>query len=169
MGMGGNSVMDVVMQRLLALRKQKKLTQGQVAQYSNVAQSTISNIELGKIQPKTVDALVNLASFYGVTLEYLFGFVDDPNAKIMESFEFRSAVEHAPATLKEQAPAYGSILTTEERWLALFRQLPADEQRALLQTVEQYQAMDDDQRALVDKMMVQFKRLMTPRIIGGEE
>ena len=167
MGMGGNSVMDVVMQRLLALRKQKKLTQGQVAQYSNVAQSTISSIELGKIQPKTVDALVNLASFYGVTLEYLFGFVDDPNAKIMESFEFRSAVEPEPATLK--APAYGSILTAEERWLALFRQLPADEQRALLQTMEQYLAMDDDQRAIVDRMMAQFKRLMTPRIIGGEE
>lgn len=167
--MGGSALMDKVGERLRLLRKRRNMTLGQVEEYTRVAKSTLSDLENGAVAPKTLQSISDMARFYGVTLDYLFGFVDDPNAKTMESFEFRSAVEQAPATLKEQAPAYGSILTAEERWLALFRQLPADEQRALLQTVEQYQAMDDDQRALVDKMMVQFKRLMTPRIIGGEE
>lgn len=163
--MGGNSVMDVVMQRLLALRKQKKLTQGQVAQYSNVAQSTISNIEMGKIQPKTVDALVSLAKFYGVTLEYLFGFVDDPNSKVMESFEFLSA-QPAP-DVRETPAAYGSILSPEERWTAIFRQLPPAQQQEMLRTVEQYLLLDSSQRRLIDHMFEQFQRLSTPRIIGG--
>ena len=166
--MGGSNLMDKMGERLRMLRKRRNMTLGQVEEYTRVAKSTLSNLENAVIAPKTLQSISDMARFYNVTIDYLFGFTDDPNAKIMESFEFKPATAVLPGE-RESPAAYGSILTPEERWLALLRQLPAEEQLALLQTVEHYLQMDDDQRALVDRMFMQLGRLMTPRIIGGEE
>lgn len=64
--------------RLKEVRNRKGLSQGQVAEYAGVSQSTLSDLERGEIAPKTVDALVNLATYFDCSADYLLGLTDDP-------------------------------------------------------------------------------------------
>lgn len=72
---------DGVGARLKALRKRRGLTQGQVAEYAGISQSTLSEIERGEIAPKTIDAIVNLTHYFGTTADYLLGLSDDPSPR----------------------------------------------------------------------------------------
>lgn len=63
--------------RLKAVRNRKGMSQGQVAKYAGVAQSTLSELERGEIAPKTIDALVNLAGYFGCSVDYLLGTSND--------------------------------------------------------------------------------------------
>lgn len=56
--------------RLKQLRKQKKLTQEQIARIIHCSQSNYSKYEKEIIIPK-IDTLSKLAKFYNVSLEYL--------------------------------------------------------------------------------------------------
>jgi transcriptional regulator with XRE-family HTH domain len=64
--------------RLRQLRSRKGRSQGQIAEYAKVPQSTLSDLERGEIAPKTLGALINLAEFYGCSTDYLLGRTDDP-------------------------------------------------------------------------------------------
>ena len=63
-------------ERLKELRKELGLTQRDVGKYLGVGRTTISEYESGKIVPKQ-DNLVKLASFLGVSVDYLTGVSDD--------------------------------------------------------------------------------------------
>ena len=65
-------------ERLRKLRKQRNLTQGQLATYGQVSQPTISQLESGWIQDITGEALARLAKALGTTTDYLLGLTDDP-------------------------------------------------------------------------------------------
>ena len=56
--------------RLKELRKERKLTQEQVANYLNLAQSTYQHYENGRAEP-SIETLFKLADLYQVTLDYL--------------------------------------------------------------------------------------------------
>ena len=56
--------------RLIELRKEKKLTQEQVAQYLNMTQSTYQHYENGRAEP-SIDTILKLADFYQVSVDYL--------------------------------------------------------------------------------------------------
>ena len=56
--------------KLKDLRKQKQLTQKEIAKILNIAQTTYANYELEKNQ-LPMDILFKLADYYGVTLDYL--------------------------------------------------------------------------------------------------
>ncbi|MCY9198065.1 helix-turn-helix domain-containing protein [Bacillus atrophaeus] len=58
-------------ERLIALRKQRKWTQTQVAQKIDVAQCTIHFYEKGLQHPNKVNQ-IKLAKLFGVTVDYLF-------------------------------------------------------------------------------------------------
>ena len=64
-------------ERLRKLRDRNHLTQGQVAEYAKVSQSTLSDLELNKISPKTLGAVVNLSRFYECSTDYLLGETDN--------------------------------------------------------------------------------------------
>ena len=64
--------------RLKELREYKSLSQGQVAKYARVSQSTLSDLERGEIAPKTIDAVINLARYFNCSTDYLLGVTDDP-------------------------------------------------------------------------------------------
>jgi transcriptional regulator with XRE-family HTH domain len=55
---------------LTGLRKEKGLTQGEVAEAMNYSDKSVSKWELGDVIPDVV-TLQKLADFYGVTLDYL--------------------------------------------------------------------------------------------------
>lgn len=61
--------------RLKELRLQKKLTQTQVAKRLNLSKSTISGYE-NNLKMPSLDVLIHLAMFYGVTTDYILGLQD---------------------------------------------------------------------------------------------
>ena len=61
--------------RIRFLRKEQKLSQTQLGKKLNLAESTISLYESGKRAPD-YETLLNIAGFFGVSLDYLFGLTD---------------------------------------------------------------------------------------------
>lgn len=60
------------MENYLLLRKQKKKTQQEVADYLNIAQSAYFKYENGETEPN-IEKLKKLADYYNVSVDYLIG------------------------------------------------------------------------------------------------
>lgn len=67
---------DTLAKRLKSCRKEKGLTQGQVAIYCDITEKTYQNYELMTREPK-LDILIRIADLYKVSLDYLVGRTDD--------------------------------------------------------------------------------------------
>ena len=63
--------------RIRDIRIDRGLTQEQVAQVLHVSQNTYSQYEIGTTR-YPLDAVVTLAEFYGVSVDYLVGLTDEP-------------------------------------------------------------------------------------------
>ena len=61
--------------RIKALREDLDLRQSDLAQAVGIDQRTISNYETGKTNPDS-EALIRLADFFNVTIDYLVGRTD---------------------------------------------------------------------------------------------
>ncbi|MBR4320254.1 MAG: helix-turn-helix transcriptional regulator [Oscillospiraceae bacterium] len=59
-------------EQLRKLRKQKNLTQKQLADYLHVTDGAVAMWEHGRREPD-IEILTKLADFYGVTVDYLLG------------------------------------------------------------------------------------------------
>ena len=62
--------------RLFELRTEKELSQRAIAQIMSVSQGTYNNWENGKTQP-SIEQIIVLARYFGVTVDYLVGNTDD--------------------------------------------------------------------------------------------
>ena len=62
--------------RLRVLRKERGLTQDQLAEKTNISQTAISNWEAGNRSP-SVEYVITLAKFFSVSLDYMCGLEDD--------------------------------------------------------------------------------------------
>ena len=92
------------------LRKEKGLSQVELAQALNVSKACISMIEIGKNEP-TANALIRYANFFECTADYLLGREDD----------------FGNITVKGE---HGTPLSfSEEQLIKDYRKLPADLQR----------------------------------------
>ena len=63
---------EILAQRLKACRKEKGLTQMQVAVYCDITEKAYQNYELMTREPK-LEILIRIADLYGVSLDYLVG------------------------------------------------------------------------------------------------
>ena len=63
--------------RVKKLRKQKKLSQQELAEALGLKQTSISGIESG-IRTTTIEKLILLAKFFDVSTDYLLGLKDEP-------------------------------------------------------------------------------------------
>lgn len=72
-------------ERFEKLRKEKKLTQKQVADVLNYGSSAISGYESGRTMPNMCD-LIRLALFFEVSVDYLIGISDRRNFGKDENF-----------------------------------------------------------------------------------
>lgn len=63
---------DILAQRLRSCRKEKGLTQGQVAIYCDITEKAYQNYELATREPK-LGILLRIAELYQVSLDYLVG------------------------------------------------------------------------------------------------
>jgi transcriptional regulator with XRE-family HTH domain len=98
---GGMSM--ILGQRLKELRLSKHLSQGQVAEYATISQSSLSDIERGQIAPKTLDVLVNLAEYFQVSTDYLLGLTDDPRPRDAPALD--ETVQEMLVLARQLAPA----------------------------------------------------------------
>lgn len=71
---------NVLQERLRLLRKEKGLTQLQVAVYCDITEKAYQNYELMTREPK-IGILVRIADLYGVSLDYLTGRTDERGCK----------------------------------------------------------------------------------------
>ncbi len=62
----------MVFERIRALREDHDKKQTELAEYLGIQQNTYSDYETGKITVP-IDALIKLADYYQVTLDYLVG------------------------------------------------------------------------------------------------
>ena len=63
---------EILAERLKACRKEKGLTQMQVAVYCDITEKAYQNYELMTCEPK-LEILIRIADLYGVSLDYLVG------------------------------------------------------------------------------------------------
>lgn len=76
-------------ERLKELRKEKGLTQNDLAKVLNVTQDSISLWEKNKRLPDT-PYIILLAKFFGVSADYLLGLEDETGAKTYVSNSFNN-------------------------------------------------------------------------------
>lgn len=62
-------------ERLQELRKEKRLTQKQIAKEINVSEDSVYNWEKGRSEPSITD-LISLANLLNVSIDYLVGRVE---------------------------------------------------------------------------------------------
>jgi len=63
--------------RVFELRKQRGLTQGQLGKEFGLSHKSISTIESGD-SSTSIEKLILLAKFFGVSTDYLLGLKDEP-------------------------------------------------------------------------------------------
>ena len=71
---------EVLARRLKECRKQRGLTQMQVAVYCDITEKAYQNYELMTREPK-LEILVRIADLYEVSLDYLAGRTENPEVK----------------------------------------------------------------------------------------
>ncbi len=70
-------------ERLKTLRTEMGLTQNQLAQELGLSNKTISVYEKGTSSP-TLETLEKMASYFGVTIDFLIGYSNDRNPKVRQ-------------------------------------------------------------------------------------
>ena len=70
---------DVMLNNLRKLRESKGLTQIALQMATGIEQSLLSKFENGERIPPT-ETLINLADFYGVSMDYIMCRTDNPKA-----------------------------------------------------------------------------------------
>ena len=111
------------MNKFKALRKQKKMSQIDVANALNVHQTTVSQWELGKAYPD-IATLKAVAKLYDTNVNYL---IDDDGYSITSEFQDYSQQD------KVQIPIYGTIPagppTEAEQYIIEYIEIPAEWQK----------------------------------------
>ncbi|MGO5486586.1 helix-turn-helix domain-containing protein [Selenomonas montiformis] len=86
---------------LKRLRLEKGLTQGDLAKYSGLKQSSIAMYETGKRNPK-IDVLERLADFFNVDIDYLIGKTDKTTKVIVAPPAPQKNIETPPAPKEDR-------------------------------------------------------------------
>lgn len=76
--------MQIIGERLRALRKENKLTQIQMAEILQVQQSRINRYETGASTPPA-ETFIQYADFFDVSMDYLYGRCDEPQGKLYKN------------------------------------------------------------------------------------
>lgn len=89
--------------RLKELRKEKSLTQTDIAEMFNISTNAVYSWEVGKSQP-SIEIITKLAKYFGVTTDYLLGFNQDDKDNIERlNIALREAgMVNSDETLKEE-------------------------------------------------------------------
>lgn len=81
-------------QRIRDLRKQKKMSQSELAKIIGVTQTTITAWETGKAEPSS-SAVANLADYFNVTTDYLLGRPEEKKDDGIDHTALEKAIDEA--------------------------------------------------------------------------
>lgn len=81
-------------QRIRDLRKQKKMSQSELAKIIGVTQTTITAWETGKAEPSS-SAVANLADYFNVTTDYLLGRPEEKKDDSIDHTALEKAIDEA--------------------------------------------------------------------------
>lgn len=81
---------------LKKLRKEKGLTQAQLAERLNLSQATVASWEVGKRRPD-IEFMPTLAEFYGVSVDELYGQEPTIDESMYEAFAIRDRLRRDPS------------------------------------------------------------------------
>ena len=115
------------------LRKERRLTQQQVADYLGVDRSTYAYYESGRTKIN-IDILIRLAHFFQVSLAMLVG--EEPPVEVLNTTE-----SNLDTILVNDSVARFSQLSREEQYLVILYRSGTPEQQ--LQVLEQAQALTE--------------------------
>lgn len=122
-------------ERLSQLRKEKGLTQEELAKALNMTRSSLSLYEIGKRDPDT-DTLKKIADFFNVSTDYLLGQTDIRN----QADEITDAVSDDP----ELAEFWNDLKQREDLKL-LFKQTRNLSPKAIKQVMRIIKAIEDEE------------------------
>lgn len=95
--------------RLVLLRKNKDLTQDQIAKIFNMSRSTYAQYEVDRRNPD-YETLKMFADFFGVSTDYLLGKSDDPKLKAITDPEMLRELEEIQRTIDEAVGRFTKIM-----------------------------------------------------------
>lgn len=136
------SAKDIFSTRLRELRKEKKLTQQQLAAIlskvanTSIATTTISSYELADKQP-TLDTLICLADFFNVSTDYLLGRTDTKKGQHTNSLKIDN-IEKLEKHTKVYIHYYASTANINSEYSGVY-------------AINGDKLMDDDGRILPQK------------------
>ncbi|HHV73076.1 MAG TPA: helix-turn-helix domain-containing protein [Thermoanaerobacterium sp.] len=122
-------------ERLSQLRKEKGLTQEELAKALNMTRSSLSLYEIGKRDPDT-DTLKKIADFFNVSTDYLLGQTDIRN----QADEITDAVSDDP-----ELAEFWSELKKREDLKLLFKQTKKLSPKAIRQVMRIIKAIEDEE------------------------
>jgi transcriptional regulator with XRE-family HTH domain len=111
--------------RIAALRKNRNLTQDDMATTLGISRAALSHYEKGRREPD-YSTLITIADFFKVSLDYIMGRTDDPLASLdPDNREFADQLELSDDQLMQQFALTidGQKLSVEEskRFIAFIR------------------------------------------------
>ena len=127
-----------IREKITLLRKEKGLSQNQLAKKAGIGQTTLNNIELGNKKTPTADTLQKIATALGVSMaEFDDNKIGNLMEQVLEKMETMELSEEEKAahdkikkmSLNEQQI---SFLKTVEK----FKSLPASDQEALSKIID---------------------------------
>ena len=121
------SVLESFQERLKMTRESKGMTQSQLCDASGVSQAQLSLYESGQRSP-TADTLMKLAKSLNVSVDYLLGLVDDPEARLS------GEVSNSSLKPQKEIPILGKV--------AAGTGVPAEEDIIGYTSVDQSEAAD---------------------------
>lgn len=81
-------------QKIRDLRKQRKMSQTELANILHVSQQTVTAWETGKAEPAS-SAVANLADYFGVTTDYLLGRPEEKKETVPSDSDLDKMIDHA--------------------------------------------------------------------------
>ncbi|GMQ58959.1 hypothetical protein AN1V17_33560 [Vallitalea sediminicola] len=106
-------------ERLKLLRKNKNLSQKDLAKTLNISPSTIGMYEQGRRQPDT-KTLQHIANYYGVSIDYLLGQTDNSIPYSIKRVPLKDRLKEIRITNKLNAKEFGGKFGIAESTISLY-------------------------------------------------
>lgn len=124
-------------ERLKELRKNKKLTQKEVAEKIGVARTTYAMYEQNRREPDN-ETLQKIADFFNVTTDYLLGRTDDPTMTAKEEAYKKVTVNGSEIELS--AEEY-KVFQELKKYPVLFHDLASNPETKVKQLIKMWEVL----------------------------
>jgi transcriptional regulator with XRE-family HTH domain len=148
-GTKGGGALSSFEKRLKSLRKDHGLTQLKLGEYLGLSESTISLYESGKREPDN-ETLSRIADYFSVSVDYLLGRSDSPNAPTVTGTEpspYEKENEKIKAAIKDDPELYHfwCELSKREDLQLMFKQVRDLSPASIKKLVKIIKAIEDEE------------------------